>query len=182
MCNHNYFITELTLDLWKLYRHEIMTLEEVSFEVSRRDSEQTLEGILKLQRNVSLIAIRDERICGYALAAPLEHFAHVRGVDTDPDCGLGIVLYAADLVVAPDSRRRGIGTRLKSGQLKCAAAKGYRRVSGRVRRGVADSMWRIHQHLGAEVLQIIPDAYGDGLWPDEAIYYSITLPEQGSVN
>lgn len=182
MCSHEYVITDLTIEFWEQYRRDIMTLEETCFEASRRDTEKTLMGILRLERNVSLLALGGERVHGFAFAAPLENFAHVRGVDTDPDCGRCCVLYAADLVVAPDSRRCGIGTMLKASQLKRAAALGYRRVSGRVRQSRADSMWRIHERLGAQILQVIPDAYGDGVRPDEAIYYSIALPGQGSLS
>jgi len=127
------------------------------------------------RRGVCFVALIRGEVAGYCLGAPLELFAHLRGVRDDPRFGRGDVLFAAALAVDERFRGHGLGRRLKRTQITCARRMGYDWVAGRDRHGDDEPAWRLNQALGATELAVVRDAFDDGSEPRDGIYYHIDL-------
>ena len=121
------------------------------------------------------MAMLSTSVSGFCIAGPLEEFATVRGPDDDTTLESGLTLYAADTCVTRQFQGQGIGRQLKKAQIKKARALGYRKISGRNRVGMADTMWKLNQSFGANIIEVMDDVYKDGLTPDQSIYYHITV-------
>jgi len=162
---------------WAQWREPILLLEAQIYEPSRQDTPETLEGIICDGHGVSLAAVEGDRLAGFCLGAPLEHFAHVRGPAEDPVRGSATALYAADTLVDAHYRGQGIGRELKVRQIEAARSEGFKSVCGRNRAGLANAMWRLNTSLGARAVHIIEKDYQDGIEPDICIYYHMALPK-----
>lgn len=163
-------IREVNEDDWP----EIMALEQAAYEPERADSEEFLRATAKV--GVGLVA-RDrenDELLGFVFSGPIEQFASVSGPDSDPLCGQGTVLYAADLTVAESARGRGVGRSLKTAQLDWARTHGYRFISGRNKIGATSEMSGLNRSLGSYTARVLEGQY-DG--KSQAEYYRIPLVE-----
>jgi GNAT superfamily N-acetyltransferase len=160
--------------IWS-HRDAIVRIECASYEVGRRDDYALFEKIAKTDRSISLLAFIGLELVGFSFAAPLEIFEHVGGVRDDTELGRKSTLYAADTTVAPTFRQRGIARALKQRQIMLAAQMGYSLIAGRIRIGLAADMWRLVYSLGGREEARIYNAYGDGIQPDECIYYHLKV-------
>lgn len=158
-------IHRLTPELWGRYKDQIMALEKRIYEPARRDSEEFLAEIVSHPRSVCLVAVEAERVVGFALAGPLEGVPGVRGPHEDPERGRGTCLYSADIAVAPEFRGRGLGVRLKRGQIEWARRLGYRWIRSRNRVDRADRMMEINRSLGACEIFYYPRDYREDRAP-----------------
>src|SRR5207302_633299 len=173
--NTDFVIETLTRCEWRQRRDEVMAMEELCYEPARRDPADLFDRITAHDSAIATVALCAKRVVGFCFAGPLEWFEHVVGPWTEPPLGLHSTLYAADLTVAPEWQRRGIGFALKRRQLHDATARNYRYVVGRNRVGFSDAMIRLNRRLGARVVDYFAGSYGDGLDPDMAVYYRIKL-------
>ena len=171
-------IQGLSADNWATWHAQILHIETQVYEPSRRDTIDTLESIIFNSQGVSLVAIENERVAGFCLGAPLEHFSRIRGPAEDSSLNSRTTIYAADTCVSPSNQGKGIGRALKIQQLARAREQGYQRVTGRNRALYADAMWRLNRSLGARAVHIIEGDYHDGLTPDICIYYMIDLTQK----
>ena len=175
VAERNLALTRLDATLFAERAAEIERIEGASYEPSRRDALETLAELAREPEGACHLATVGDEVAGFILGAPLERFTRVPGVERDDTLGRSVTLYAADLTVTREHRRRGIARALKRAQLETARGLGYRCVSGRNRVGLADAMWRLNVSLGARELFRIDDAYPDGPPPRQAIYYRIAL-------
>jgi GNAT superfamily N-acetyltransferase len=150
-------------------------LEAASYEPARRDSGKGLREVLAIPRAIGSVAYCDGILAGISVAAPLESFGHALGGFPDDEFGKHSTLYFVDTTVDSRMRRRGIGRALKVAQLGTARVQGYRYASGRNRVVLADGMLALNISLGGRILTRIANAYSDGIHPDSAHYYRITL-------
>lgn len=95
-----------------------------------------------------LVAVADEPVVGYVVA------------DTVPGTGRTIG-HVKDLAVAPDYRRRGIGSRLLRRALGVVESGGVREVKLEVRES-NEAARRLYRAFGFEHRRTLPDYYGDG--------------------
>ena len=168
-------IEPLAKSNWPALQTQILSIEAGSYEVARRDPQEFIEKIVLHQGSVSFVTMLSTSVSGFCIAGPLEEFATVRGPDDDTTLESGLTLYAADTCVTRQFQGQGIGRQLKKAQIKKARALGYRKISGRNRVGMADTMWKLNQSFGANIIEVMDDVYKDGLTPDQSIYYHITV-------
>jgi len=151
---------------------EILTIEDASYEASRRDSIDYLRSTV--EAGVGLIAVdtSTKEILGFALGSPLEHYGGVPGPVQDDHFGRYDTFYSADITVSPTARNRGTGRALKRAQIRWAREQGYRFVSGRNRVGATQSMAALNRSFGAfQIMRLNRQYEGDA----QADYYRIPL-------
>jgi RHH-type transcriptional regulator, proline utilization regulon repressor / proline dehydrogenase / delta 1-pyrroline-5-carboxylate dehydrogenase len=168
-------IAPLTLSKWHQFKPSIMAIQNASYEAGRTDSADYLFSIINSAKSACVLAYHNRIVAGYAFGSPLEQFSKVGGVIDDENYLRHNTLYGADVTVATEYRGQGLGTRLKQAQMQHAKDLGFLFVSGRNRLGLADTMWRMNQSLGAIEVRRIDNAYIDGPLPRVAIYYRIDL-------
>lgn len=165
----------ITIDSWERYESEIMALETQAFSAAQCHSPAFYLRILNDVRSLCYIALIDKSVVGFLFSGPLELFDDYAGVKSDPYFNAGVVLYSADMVVAPEYRQQGIGKAFKQQQLLDAKQQGFRVVAGRNRLQYAHAMWCVNQALGAKEVQRLTGIYKDGREPNACIYYHIAL-------
>lgn len=168
-------IKTITLESWSQYEADIMALEAMAFSAAQCHPPSFYLNMLNSERNISYIALVDDKVVGFSFSGPLELFADYPGVKEDPHYNTDSVLYGADMVVNPEYRKQGIGKAFKRQQLEDAKALGYKFIAGRNRLKYAHAMWCVNQTLGAKEIQRLTGIYKDGREPNECIYYHIEL-------
>ncbi len=162
---------------WEEHRESIMHLEESIYEPARVDDEEFLKGAVEAPGSVAAVALKDHRILGFYISAPLENFPQVRGPDRDPDRGSGTHLYSADLLVDPSQRGQGLGLRLKRRQLERAKELGFLGIKSRNRVDTTQAMTSINLSYGAVEEAFFEKDYGE----DEASCLYLETPLQAQV-
>ena len=162
-------------DRWQIYAKDICALEADVYEPARRLSRDEMTRIALDPHGLAVAALAGGELAGFAFAGPLEWFADVPGTLQDPEWGRGTALYSADVTVAPNFRRAGIGRQLKVWQIDNARSAGYRYIVGRNRMVLADAMIALNVSLGAEACCYLSNTYRDGIDPDVSMYYKISL-------
>lgn len=169
-------VSLLDRDGWRKYANAIMSVEAASFLPSVRHTSEFLAAIVQDEKSASVVALLGDGVAGFCFGGPLESFPQKKGTRRDRNWGRHNTLYAADLAVAPDCRRQGLGLQLKEAQIRLAKELGYEFITGRNRVAVADAAWHINRALGAYQVQYLVDDYDDdGLGSRDCIYYQIDL-------
>ncbi len=154
---------------WMQHRQAILDLEAEVYEPERRDTEEFLKGAVFAGGDYCCVALAQDRVAGFAIAAPLEQFSQVRGPDKDPLRGRRVALYSADIAVHPDFRGRGIGYRLKRYQIQRAAAAGLKVIRSRNRLGATHTMMLLNRSFGCHQIDRYEGEYQN---KGTAVYWS----------
>jgi len=163
------------------FQDQIQALEEQIYEPGRRDSMETLLDWAKEPMAICLAVVQkgEKKLLGYCFGGPLE-LVDVDGPKQDPMRGRNNTFYGANLLLDKSLHGKGLGYELKRQQLELAKnlknADGtwrYQYASGRNRVGFTSQITKINQSLGAYVLEIYDNQYGDK--DGKALYYRIAL-------
>lgn len=154
---------------WEKYREAVLDLEATVYEPERRDTEEFLRGAVFAGGDYCCIALCEDQVVGFAIAAPLEQFSQVRGPDKDPLRGRRVALYSADIAVHPDFRGRGVGYRLKRYQIHRAASVGLKVIRSRNRLGSTQTMMLLNRAFGCHQLDRFKGEYQN---KGTAVYWS----------
>ena len=175
-------IIEITPADWDHYKDDIVGIENASYEVGRRESEEELKSLVFADGAVSLLAMRrterGPRAVAYAFGAAVEEFRS-DGPLHDATRGEHTTFYSSNITVAPGARGAGLGQRLKRVQARRVATvesdagtRRYAYMTGRNRIGLTHQMGAINSRLGAyTVAEFKGNQYGDV--SGQALYYRI---------
>jgi len=162
----------------------ILELEEAIYEPARRDPEAKLRKAFQADGLVHIAEMRHDeggwRFVGCSMAAPLEEFSGVPGPAGDSNLGAHNTLYSMAITLSPEARGLGLGKRLKLAQIQDGGAhttasgeRRYQFITGRNRVGDADVMTHVNRQVGAQVVELLEEQYGEK--DAKALYYRIPL-------
>ncbi|MBU1933501.1 MAG: GNAT family N-acetyltransferase, partial [Candidatus Omnitrophica bacterium] len=145
----------LPLD-WDSMKHEIMSVEEVSFPESFRETEQELGASFTDPASVALIVRFQGEIIGYIVGGPLEDYKAIikrsllgLGRPNDINLGLRNSFYVESIAIVPEYRKHLIGIKLFKILHRIVRERGYTYITYHT---IDERIVRLFIKLGAEIV------------------------------
>lgn len=152
------------------YRDRILQIQVEVYEPARQTPGTDFDRVFASRRPLAIVVERSGVILGMAFAGPLNQFAEVHGVATDPLRDHSDAAYMVDATVAEPYRGK-LGRLLKQAIVLLALANGYRTLHGRNRDRLARGMWAINVGLGSYVTRHLENDYDDHESFRDCLYY-----------
>ena len=142
---------------WPTIAAGIAELENEAFDENIRETTEELGVVAKRGGGICLLASIGQRVAGYALAAPMETFLDIRGVDNDMRAAANAATYLTSVAVKKAYRGQGLGVILQARCVAISAEEGRPHLAAHIRTS------SIPRHpLVSAVNDTYPDWYGTG--------------------
>ena len=140
--------------VWNHIKRGIMNAEQV-FSESIQSDEDELREVFEDPRSITLVAMYEDRVIGYAAGGPLENYVLIEGVEKDENFGEQNTIYLFSIVVLPEFQGHAFGHELRKGLLQIAKERGYYFVTAHHQKGIGSSR-------GDQILNEFKNWYGTG--------------------
>ncbi len=163
-------IVQVRPEDWKSIKDGILTVEEVFPEGIRQD-EEDLSKTFEDTDSITIVLKHENSIIGYIAGGPLEDYSYLKGIKEDDNYGKKNTIYIESFAVLGDFQSQGLGHKLRDKFLSIAGEKGYKFVTGHIKKGIATKR-------GDEVLSEFTNWLGTG---ETFEYYRSRIPGRQNV-